>query len=173
MPNIASQISGHNKKTLEKSEQTNQPETAMCNCRDKPQCPLNGECLAHSIIYQGLIEPTKGKTGRYIGLCEPDFKGRHRDHKTSCKYEKYESKTELSKYFWKHKKEGIHCNIKFSILQRRYPYRIGSTKCDLCLTEKLLILKEGKTIINKRDELVSKCAHVNKFLLRNFKSKHK
>ena len=143
----------------------------MCNCQNKPQCPLKGECLVNSIIYQGLVIPERGRPGKYIGLCEPAFKGRYADHKTSCTHSKYEQKTELSKYYWKHKKEGIASRLEFSVLQKRFPYRNGTKRCDLCLTEKLM--KEGIAVINERDELVSKCRHMNKFLLNNFKSRNR
>ena len=126
-----------------------------------------------AIIYQGIITPDVGTPGRYIGLCEPVFKGRSWDHKISMTYQKYESKTDLAKFYWQHKKRGVESKVKFSILERRFPYRAGSKKCDLCLSEKLLIMKEEYNIINERDELVSKCRHANKFLLKNFKSKKK
>ena len=39
----------------------------------------------------------------------------------------------------------------------------------LCLNEKLEILEyEGDNILNKRSELVSKCRHRNKFMLRQY-----
>ena len=39
-------------------------------------------------------------------------------------------------------------------------------KCDLCLCEKLLIARANPaSLLNKRDELVSKCRHMNKFTL--------
>ena len=34
-------------------------------------------------------------------------------------------------------------------------------------------MKGDNSVINKRDELVSKCLHVNKFLLRKFKDREK
>ena len=42
----------------------------------------------------------------------------------------------------------------------------------LCLYEKLLIATypNQEELLNKRSELVSKCRHENKFLLKNFKS---
>ena len=173
MPNVGSLISSHNKKTLSKSSEEPNPTLRTCNCRDKNLCPLNGVCLTQALIYEAQVTPEEGNPGRYIGLCEPEFKGRYNDHKTSCTHQKYETKTELAEYYWQHKKRGIESTIKFSILQKRFPYRIGAKKCDLCLTEKLFIMKEGDKVLNKRDELVSKCRHVNKFLMKNFKTRNR
>ena len=170
LPNIGSLISSHNKKILRKIERTNERER-NCNCMESENCPLNGECLTKALIYEGTVIPERGNPGRYIGLCEPAFKGRYSDHKTSCTYQRYETKTELSEFFWKNKKQGINSKLEFKIIDKRYPYRIGATKCDLCLCEKLLIMKEGKKVINTRDELVSKCKHAEKFLLRNYKDR--
>ena len=49
-------------------------------------------------------------------------------------------------------------------------YVCGSRKCDLCLTEKLTILKaDPVTLLNTPDELMSKCRHMNNLTLRCFK----
>ena len=46
----------------------------------------------------------------------------------------------------------------------------GSRRCDLCLTEKLKIMREDpELLLNKRSELVSKCRHKNKFILAKVK----
>ena len=39
-------------------------------------------------------------------------------------------------------------------------YGCGSRKCDLCICDKLLIgIADPDVLLNKRDELVSKCRH--------------
>ena len=45
-------------------------------------------------------------------------------------------------------------------------------KCSLCLHEKLEIVnfEDQDHLLNKRHELISKCRHVNKHLLRNYKA---
>ena len=47
-------------------------------------------------------------------------------------------------------------------------------KCRLCLQEKFEILAypNPDELLNKRSELVSKCRHVNKFLLANYKANY-
>ena len=49
-----------------------------------------------------------------------------------------------------------------------------SKKCHLRLQEKFEILNypDQNELLNKRSELISKCRHVNKFLLSNYKSKN-
>ena len=98
---------------------------------------------------------------------------RWRDYKTSFKYDTYDTKTELSAFYWDRKKSGFDSNVAFSIKHQSFPYRAGSDKCDLCLSEKLLIMKERDILINEKNELVSKCRHVNKFLLGNVSRKKK
>ena len=59
-------------------------------------------------------------------------------------------------------------NIKWTIISRARPYSNISKRCDLCLTEKLMIITANPgRILNKRSELISKCRHENKFYLRN------
>ena len=46
------------------------------------------------------------------------------------------------------------------------------TPSQLCLTEKMFILQaDKKNLLNKRSKLVSKCRHINKFLLKNVRLK--
>ena len=96
---------------------------------------------------------------------------------TSCNDKKYADKTKLSQEFWKIKDSGEdvdrYRNISFKILKKCSPYRAGAKKCNLCLWEKLLVMKNEKSVINKRDEFVSKCRHSLKFMLSNYKSSRK
>ena len=68
------------------------------------------------------------------------------------------------------KEKGDNFEIKWDIVRHAIPYKCGTRKCDLCLTEKLLILQGNETnMINKRSEIISKCRHGNKFKLKNMK----
>ena len=62
---IGSIISSHNLKILRQHEERNSVETRRCNCRNKNDCPLSGECLACSIIYRADVsvanDPTRSK----------------------------------------------------------------------------------------------------------------
>ena len=81
-------------------------------------------------------------------------------------------KTDMSKKVWELKDEGKVPKVTFTIVRKSSPYQAWSVYCNLCLWEKFYIMK-GNDLVNTRDELVSKCRHANKFLLKNFKSKHR
>ena len=168
MPNIASHISSHNQRVLRKKDTSPQ----LCNCTERNTCPLNGQCLQRAIIYQGDIKTDDGEHHKYIGLSEPPFKGRYSDHKTSFNDRRYNVKTDMSKKVWELKDEGKVPKVTYTIVRKSSPYQPGSDYCNLCLWEKFYIMK-GNDLVNTRDELVSKCRHANKFLLKNFKSKHR
>ena len=82
----------------------------------------------------------------------------------------YEKEKELSKYIWKLKDQNIKFTIKWNVEAMAIRYTCGSKRCDLCLTEKLLIAKtDPKTLLNKKSEKISKCRHGNKFTLKRFR----
>ena len=62
--------------------------------------------------------------------------------------------------------------LKWSIVRTVPGYSNISKRCLLCLYEKFEILhySNPENLLNKRSELVSNCRHVNKFLLKNYKS---
>jgi hypothetical protein len=97
------------------------------------------------------------------------FKKRFANHKTSFENPDKRNSTELSKYIWQLKKEKRRFSIKWTILKQTPSYRSGAKNCDLCLQEKLHILKGDKTkLLNKRCELFSKCRHRKRFLAGKF-----
>ena len=56
--------------------------------------------------------------------------------------------------------------VNWSIKARGHPFSSGGRACDLCLTEKLVILTaDQNTMLNKRDELLETCRHRRKHLL--------
>ena len=57
--------------------------------------------------------------------------------------------------------------IDWLIPVKAHPYICATRKCDLCLSEKLLTARANlASLLNKRDELVSKCRHMNEFTLK-------
>ena len=165
---MASHIASHNKKILQNSREQDVQDRRTCNCEQPENCPLNGSCLQEAAVYQADVTPETEEAQSYLGLTEPPFKGRWLDHCTSFRYEKYKSKSKLSTFIWKLQKKRENYNIKWSIIRKSIPYRTGSKKCDLCLWEKYYILHSDKErFLNKRDEILNKCRHRDKFLLRN------
>ena len=164
--NISHIIKGHNKQILEKFNNSYQPSTKNCNCRVKASCPLNGDCLSKSIVYNAKIT-TEGNELNYIGHTENEFKSRFRNHITSFKNQKYRHATALSKKVWELKEKRIDHSITWSIIEKSRAYEGGSRHCNLCLSEKFHILSSSN-IINKKSELLSKCRHELKFLLKSY-----
>ena len=141
-----------------------------CNCRNTDNCPLQKNCLIESVVYKAEVEVDKeSSTKEYIGMTSTTFKKRFANHKTSFENPDKRNSTELSKYIWQLKKEKRRFSIKWTILKQTPSYRSGAKNCDLCLQEKLHILKGDKTkLLNKRCELFSKCRHRKRFLAGKF-----
>ena len=121
-----------------------------CNCRVKPNCPLDGACLTRNLVYKATVFPENQEPNTYIGMTEGEFKTRFRNHQQSFNNKKYALSTVLSKYIWELKEAKTKYTIKWSILKRANAYRSGGKQCNLCLAEKLCILKAGKHTLNKR-----------------------
>ena len=169
LPNVASIISGHNKKIL--NNKITKSTTKSCNCQKKNSCPLNGNCLDNQIVYKCHVQQNVNEEGsHYIGLTGNTFKKRWSGHKNSFKHEENENKTELSKHVWELQRKDVTPNLSWEVIDHARSYVNGSKKCNLCLTEKYHIIKSKLKLLNKRSELVSKCRHVNKFIIENFKA---
>ena len=178
MNNTKQIIDNHNKRILTASIQIDDTATAAaatidnnktCNCRQKNACPLDGNCLQSSVIYQATVtRKDNNTTETYIGLTENDFKTRCRNHTASFRHAKHRNSTELSKHIWTLKDNNIEHFISWRILSSHSPYNSSSKRCNLCLKEKFLIIcRPQLSTLNKRNELVPSCRHRNKALLRN------
>ena len=167
MPNMKSLITNHNNKILNKKENTDN-----CNCRNKEQCPIKGKCQTEAIVYIASVS-TDNSTKTYIGSCETSFKKRYYNHNKSFNNEKYRHETKLATHIWELKDENIEYNLTWEILAHSKPYSCGSRKCNLCLTEKMLIMKHSNehntNLLNFRSEILNKCRHTAKFKLKNTK----
>ncbi|CAH3135148.1 unnamed protein product [Pocillopora meandrina] len=88
MNNTKQVIDNHNKRILHsfhsphtKDNKDGTGTNKTCNCRQKNNCPLNGNCLQSSVVYQATVTRNDNNTSEtYIGLTETDFKTRHRNH---------------------------------------------------------------------------------------------
>ena len=176
MNNTKQIIDNHNKRILHspyssytKDNKDGTSTNKTCNCRQKNNCPLNGNCLQSSVVYQATVTRNDNSTSEtYIGLTETDFKTRHRNHIASFRHAKHKNSTELSKHIWSLKNDNIDYSISWRVLSSSSPYNSSSKRCNLCLKEKFLIIcRPDLSSLNKRNELVSSCRHRNKALLRN------
>ena len=168
MPNMASVIRNHNTNLLKDPTPTDIKE---CSCRRKPECPLDKKCLSEYLVHNASFDRLDtNETKHYDGTYEKNFKERSNNHTASFGNKSKEKSTELSKYIWELKDNNIQHNLKWCIASKSRPYVCGNRMRKLCLTEKLTIIKaDPESLINTRDELVSKCRHTNKFTLKCFK----
>ena len=168
-PNVDSIIKPHNKRL----NNVENKQTKHCNCRKKQECPLEGKCRSEDIIYKCVVTATGQPRNVYLGTAEGDFKQRYYTHKKSFRNRKYANEASLSKYIWEMKdKHNISPNLMWCIVKSVSGYSSISKRCILCQHEKYEILNypDQEELLNKMLELVSKCRHVNKFLLSNHKS---
>ena len=108
----------------------------------------------------------------YIGMTASTFKERYRNHIKSFNHKRYSNDTELSKYIWKLKDNKQDFDITWSVLKQSISYTGGSKRCNLCLEEKLCILKDKnkQNLLNKKSEIVSTCNHRKKHLINNLRN---
>ena len=80
----------------------------------------------------------------------------------SFQHKKHTNSTELSKHIWELKKNNKRHNIKWST----------ETICNLCLSEKLCIIKaHSSNLLNERDEMISNADTKTNFTLRTTRTK--
>ena len=162
--NVASRIASHNAKMISGSKAKGK---AGCKCRDKTSCPIPGDCKSKNIVYQALIDSEVGFFN-YFGMTSMCFKDRFNNHKYDFNHPENPG-TALSNQVHKLEKAKKKYSIKWSIVDRAFPYQVGSTSCDLCSTERMHIamgskgfhqLPKGCVMLNKRREIFAKCRHM-------------
>ena len=165
MGNMSAAIKNHNRRI---AAQQNETAPKPCNCRNKDQCPLSGNCQSTSVIYKATVTADNEDEKSYIGLTESTFKSRYNNHKFSFNHDSHANRTELSNYVWNLKRRENPFKIAWSIVATATPYTNETKRCNLCLMEKFFIIYADKnTLLNKKSELISKCRHENKFYLSN------
>ena len=128
--------------------------------------------MEKSLVYEATISTSTGPF-KYIGISESNFKIRYNNHQNSFRNRKYQNITELSKKVWELKDNNQSFTISWKKLQGTDPFTPGKKKCNLCVTEKLYIIKHKvklkEKLLYKKSEIISKCRHENKYKLRNIK----
>ena len=78
-----------------------QKQTNPCNCRNKNECPLNGNCRVQKVIYKCSVSATQTfKQCVYLGIAEGNWKQRLYNHRQSFKDKKNRNGASLSSYLW-------------------------------------------------------------------------
>ncbi len=148
-------------------------ERGGCNCQRgqyRGNCPLDGECQTKNVLYEATITSTLANYGekKYKGITYNAFKTRLGNHEKDFRDVKYKNATELSKEVWRIKELGGQHQIKWKIISQHPPFNPSSKRCQLCLHEKLEILEhDGPELLNKRSEIISKCRHQARHLLKD------
>ena len=84
-----------------------------CNCRQKTDCPVDGNCLSECDIYKASINTTTKKY--YCGTYENTFKERYNNHNCSFRNKSLQRNTTPSKYVWELKEKDINYFINWGI----------------------------------------------------------
>lgn len=105
----------------------------------------------------------------YIGLTSTSFKKRYANHKASFMHRNKSCETTLSRHIWELKDKGVPFKTTWSIMANAPSYSKQTRLCQLCLMEKTFICTtDQKKILNKRSEIISKCRHRDKLLLKHW-----
>ena len=78
---------------------------------------------------------------------------------TQFRHKSCRKSTELSKYIWDLIDKGINYEIQWEIMRQSNINMRESGQCNLCLDEKIEILKLKGSAINKKSEIISTCRH--------------
>ena len=109
----------------------------------------------------------------YLGTAQGEFKKRFYNHNTRTKNESKRNDTTLAKYVWDLKlKHTVTPTLKCYTLKSVVQHSNIEKKCRLYIQKKFEILSHPNPdeLLNKRPKLISKCHHMNKFLLANYKA---
>ena len=158
-------VAAHNRKVL--SAKIHE-EMDPCNCRGGvKKCPLQGKCRIKNIVYQVDVDVPGQPVKTYFGQTIY-FKTRYYQHNTDMNPASKSKGTALSRYVLNWKSRGITPKLKWSIKARATPYKSGSSRCSLCLKEKIAIaMCPPERLLNSRTEILHKCTHRREFELQS------
>ena len=97
---------------------------------------------------------------------EGPFKTRYNNHTHSFREPTKQSSTTLSQFIWDN---GLNPQptINWQILKMCRTYQSGAKACDLCVTEKQMIMEHIRDPknINKRSDIGNRCVHMRAHFL--------
>ena len=127
----------------------------LCNCqRGINNCPLGGMCRTESIVYKATVISSDGDVRTYTCLTNCKLKDRLYEYNANTNKPNHHTFTRLADYVWKKKEQRVDIN------NYKWEYQPGQKKCDLCLTEKMMIMKDRNPCsLNKRSDLMNWCQH--------------
>ena len=139
--NNVPQIIKHNRGISNKKEKQTNP----CNCRNKNECPLNGNSKVQNVIYKCTVSATQTFKQRvYLVTAEGNWKQKLYNHRQSFKDKKHNKDKALSSYLWDLKENHNQIpKLTWSIVRFASGYS-NISRCLLCLHEKLIIGTNGE-----------------------------
>ena len=95
MPNIKTKVNAHNRVILRNKPSKN---AKRCNCQQKENFPMNGDCIKESLVYYATIScnDQNYEPKLYKGSFKTSFKKRYSNHKKSFNVPFYKYDTKLS-----------------------------------------------------------------------------
>ena len=120
------------------------------------------------LVYQADVT-TRNITKTYYGLAGSTFKQRYYGHRNNL-LNRESCGTALSKYIWYLKDRNVNYSLTWSIKKKAHVYQAGAKYCDLCLTEKTIIMLADKNCLNIRSEILQLCPHIKRHTLAMVKS---
>ena len=106
------------------------------------------------------------ETRSYVGLTKNEVKDRIFQHNSDVTNLKKQSSTALTTYLRKLVSDGRDYKTEWSVLCQSDTIRPGGRSCNLCLSEKIAILKSNKKhSLNVKSEIFGKCRHLRDTLL--------
>ena len=173
LPNISAKIGAHNRSLVRKKFEENNALEKSCNCQASRTCPLKGNCVVEDVIYQGELlkeGQAEGEGQLYLGLASGSFKKRLANPNQSFRDGSKRKISKLYEAVWDLKDRGIHeFKVEWSIIAHETGFNKKTRKCQLCLREKVEILKalvkHTERVLNKRQELYRRCLYRRKHFL--------
>ena len=121
------------------------------------------------MIYKTNVITDKDRTRKnYVRLTEGTFNIVNINYPSTTENMLAPHQAKGAKHIWKLKGNKEYYKISWSIISSESAYGNISKRCNLCLAEKLYIIKGYKASnLNKRAQLISKCRNENKYILMN------
>ena len=121
------------------------------------------------MIYKANVITDKDRTRKnYVRLTEGTFNIVNINYPSTTENMLAPHQAKVAKHIWKLKGNKEYYKISWSIISSESAYDNISKRCNLCLAEKLYIIKGYKASnLSKRAQLISKCRNENKYFLMN------
>ena len=164
-------ISSHNTKILNERREDVKA-SKMCNCqKGQKSCPVDAQCLTSAVVYKATVTASDGDVRTYTGSTDRKFKERLYENRTDANNRSHRHNTKLAGYVWEKKDAGRSIdNVRWQLLKKCHKYEPGGRMCDVCLSEKLSIMKNREhNSLNQRSELMHRCIHKSRRTLSSVK----